>query len=124
VAPVAARLPDSSHHRRSDDVISAIKCFPCDRRETMDLDPVFLSRLQFAFVIGHAAWLATIEACVWVTGNPVYRRESTITGSASSAAAVQTLDAKHADERGGHNKPRARRLPTRFASWLGVPQDG
>jgi len=40
----------------------------------MDLHPVFLSRLQFAFVIGHAAWLATMEACVWATGNPIYRR--------------------------------------------------
>jgi cytochrome d ubiquinol oxidase subunit I len=51
----------------------------------MDLDPVFLSRLQFAFVvsfhiifpaftIGLAAWLATIEGVHLATGNPVYRR--------------------------------------------------
>jgi cytochrome bd-type quinol oxidase subunit 1 len=42
----------------------------------MDLDPVLLSRIQFAFVvsfhiifpaftIGMAAWLATIEGCGW-----------------------------------------------------------
>jgi cytochrome bd ubiquinol oxidase subunit I len=52
---------------------------------TMDLDPVFLSRLQFGFVvsfhiifpaftIGLAAWLATIEGVQLATGNPVYRR--------------------------------------------------
>ena len=51
----------------------------------MELDPVLLSRLQFAFVvsfhiifpaftIGLAAWLATIEGVRLVTGNPVYRR--------------------------------------------------
>src|SRR5215510_14907417 len=51
----------------------------------MDLDPVFLSRLQFAFVIsfhiifpaftiGLAAWLATIEGARLVTGNALYRR--------------------------------------------------
>ena len=51
----------------------------------MSLDPVFLSRLQFAFVIsfhiifpsftlGLAAWLATIEGMRLATGNPVYRR--------------------------------------------------
>src|SRR5271166_3486070 len=51
----------------------------------MPLDPVFLSRLQFAFVIsfhiifpaftiGLAAWLATIEGVRLATGNPVYRR--------------------------------------------------
>ncbi len=51
----------------------------------MELDPVFLSRLQFAFVIsfhiifpaftiGLAAWLATIEGARLVTGNPIYRR--------------------------------------------------
>src|SRR6516162_10016735 len=51
----------------------------------MDLDPAFLSRLQFAFVIsfhiiypaftiGLAAWLATIEGVRLATGNPVYRR--------------------------------------------------
>ena len=51
----------------------------------MDLDPVFLSRLQFAFVIsfhiifpaftiGLAAWLATIEGARLATGNPLYRR--------------------------------------------------
>ena len=51
----------------------------------MELDPVFLSRLQFAFVvsfqivfpsftIGLAAWLATIEGVRLATGNPVYRR--------------------------------------------------
>jgi cytochrome d ubiquinol oxidase subunit I len=51
----------------------------------MELDPVLLSRLQFAFVvtfhiifpsftIGLAAWLATIEGVSLATGNPVYRR--------------------------------------------------
>ena len=51
----------------------------------MELDPVFLSRIQFAFVItfhiifpaftiGLAAWLATIEGARLVTGNPLYRR--------------------------------------------------
>ena len=50
----------------------------------MELDPVFLSRVQFGFVvsfhiiypaftIGLAAWLATIEGARLVTGNPVYR---------------------------------------------------
>jgi cytochrome bd ubiquinol oxidase subunit I len=64
----------------------------------MELGPVFLSRVQFAFVIsfhiiflsftiGLAAWLATIEGVRLRTGNPV------------------------------------RRLPTRSASWLGGPQD-
>jgi len=49
------------------------------------LDPVFLSRLQFGFVIsfhiifpsftiGLAAWLATIEGMRLATGNQVYRR--------------------------------------------------
>ena len=51
----------------------------------MELDPVFLSRLQFAFVIafhiifpaftiGLAAWLATIEGMRLATGRPIYRR--------------------------------------------------
>jgi cytochrome bd ubiquinol oxidase subunit I len=51
----------------------------------MELDPVFLSRLQFGFVIsfhiifpaftmGLAAWLATIEGARLVTGREVYRR--------------------------------------------------
>jgi cytochrome d ubiquinol oxidase subunit I len=51
----------------------------------MDLDPVFLSRIQFAFVvsfhiifpaftIGLAAWLTTIEGARLVTGNALYRR--------------------------------------------------
>lgn len=51
----------------------------------MDFDPVFLSRLQFAFVvtfhiifpaftIGLAAWLATIEGARLWTGNALYRR--------------------------------------------------
>ena len=51
----------------------------------MDLDPVILSGIQFAFVIsfhiifpaftiGLAAWLATIEGMRLVTGNPIYRR--------------------------------------------------
>jgi cytochrome bd ubiquinol oxidase subunit I len=49
------------------------------------LDPVLLSRIQFAFVvsfhiifpaftIGLAAWLATIEGMRLATGNPLYRR--------------------------------------------------
>lgn len=51
----------------------------------MDLDPAFLSRVQFAFVvsfhiifpsftIGLAAWLATIEGLRFATGHPLYRR--------------------------------------------------
>ena len=51
----------------------------------MDLVPVLLSRIQFAFVIsfhiifpaftvGLAAWLATLERTRLATGNPVYRR--------------------------------------------------
>ena len=51
----------------------------------MGLDPVFLSRLQFGFVIsfhiifpaftiGLAAWLATIEGARLATGNALYRR--------------------------------------------------
>jgi cytochrome d ubiquinol oxidase subunit I len=51
----------------------------------MDVDPVILSRIQFAFVIsfhiifpaftiGLAAWLATIEGMRLFTGNSVYRR--------------------------------------------------
>jgi cytochrome bd ubiquinol oxidase subunit I len=51
----------------------------------MELDPEFLSRLQFAFVIsfhiifpaftiGLAAWLATIQGVHLATGDPLYRR--------------------------------------------------
>ena len=51
----------------------------------MELDPVILSRIQFAFVIsfhiifpaftlGLAAWLATIEGARLVTGDAIYRR--------------------------------------------------
>src|SRR5262245_66272096 len=51
----------------------------------MELDPAFLSRLQFAFVIsfhiifpaftiGLAAWLATIEGARLATNNALYRR--------------------------------------------------
>jgi cytochrome bd ubiquinol oxidase subunit I len=51
----------------------------------MDIDPVFLSRLQFAFVItfhiifpaftiGLAAWLATLEGVHVATGKELYRR--------------------------------------------------
>ena len=51
----------------------------------MQLDPVILSRIQFAFVIsfhiifpaftiGLAAWLATIEGARLFTGNALYRR--------------------------------------------------
>ena len=51
----------------------------------MELDPVFLSRVQFAFTIsfhiifpaftiGVAAWLATIEGLRLATDNPIYRR--------------------------------------------------
>jgi cytochrome d ubiquinol oxidase subunit I len=51
----------------------------------VEFDPVFLSRIQFAFVIsfhiifpsftiGLAAWLATIEGMLLVTGRPIYRR--------------------------------------------------
>ena len=50
----------------------------------MDLDPLMLSRIQFAFTIsfhiifpaftiGLAAWLATLEALSMATGRPVYR---------------------------------------------------
>ena len=51
----------------------------------MELDPVLLSRVQFAFVIsfhiifpaftiGLAAWLATLEGVRLLTGNVLYRR--------------------------------------------------
>jgi hypothetical protein len=51
----------------------------------MHYDPVFLSRLQFGFVIsfhiifpsftiGLASWLATIEGMRLATGNEIYRR--------------------------------------------------
>jgi cytochrome d ubiquinol oxidase subunit I len=51
----------------------------------MELDPVFLSRIQFAFLIsfhiifpaftiGLAAWLATIEGAHLATGKAIYRR--------------------------------------------------
>jgi cytochrome bd-type quinol oxidase subunit 1 len=51
----------------------------------MSLDPLLLSRIQFAFVasfhiifpaftIGLATWLATIEGMRLATGDPVYRR--------------------------------------------------
>ena len=51
----------------------------------MDLDPLLLSRIQFAFTIsfhiifpaftiGLAAWLATLEGMQLATGNAVYRR--------------------------------------------------
>jgi cytochrome bd ubiquinol oxidase subunit I len=51
----------------------------------VDMDPVLLSRIQFAFVIsfhiifpaftiGLAAWLATIEGARLFTANPIYRR--------------------------------------------------
>ena len=51
----------------------------------MDLDPILLSRIQFAFTIsfhiifpsftiGLAAWLATIEGTHIATSNPLYRR--------------------------------------------------
>jgi len=51
----------------------------------MDLDPLLLSRIQFAFVvsfhiifpaftIGLAAWLATIEGMRLATGSALYRR--------------------------------------------------
>jgi cytochrome d ubiquinol oxidase subunit I len=51
----------------------------------MELDPVMLSRIQFAFVIsfhiifpaftiGLAAWLATIEGMHLLTRDPLYRR--------------------------------------------------
>jgi cytochrome d ubiquinol oxidase subunit I len=51
----------------------------------MELDPVILSRIQFAFLIsfhiifpaftmGLAAWLAAIDGMGLVTGNPLYRR--------------------------------------------------
>ena len=51
----------------------------------MDITPLLLSRIQFAFTIsfhiifpaftiGLAAWLAFLEGCSLVTGRPVYRR--------------------------------------------------
>lgn len=53
----------------------------------MDLTPLMLSRIQFAFTIsfhiifpaftiGLAAWLTYLEGCGLVTGNPIYRRLS------------------------------------------------
>src|SRR5260370_7023988 len=55
------------------------------RSLVMELDPVLLSRVQFAFVIsfhiifpaftiGLAAWLATLEGVRLLTGNELYRR--------------------------------------------------
>src|SRR2546423_13975272 len=55
------------------------------RSLVMELDPVLLSRVQFAFVIsfhiifpaftiGLAAWLATLEGVRVLTGNQLYRR--------------------------------------------------
>src|SRR5260370_23236025 len=55
------------------------------RSLVMELDPVLLSRVQFAFVIsfhiifpaftiGLAAWLATLEGVRLLTGNHLYRR--------------------------------------------------
>src|SRR5712671_7426651 len=55
------------------------------RSLVMELDPVLLSRVQFAFVIsfhiifpaftiGLAAWLATLEGVRLSTGNALYRR--------------------------------------------------
>jgi cytochrome bd ubiquinol oxidase subunit I len=52
----------------------------------MDLDPILLSRIQFAFTIsfhiifpsftiGLAAWLATMEGVHLATGNALYRRQ-------------------------------------------------
>ena len=51
----------------------------------MDLDPILLSRIQFAFTIsfhiifpaftvGLAAWLATLEGVQLATGSVLYRR--------------------------------------------------
>ena len=51
----------------------------------MELDPIILSRIQFAFVvsfhiifpaftIGLAAWLAVLEAAHLATGRAIYRR--------------------------------------------------
>src|SRR5260370_32704993 len=55
------------------------------RSLVMELDPVLLSRVQFAFVIsfhiifpaftiGLAAWLATLEGVRLLSGNELYRR--------------------------------------------------
>ena len=68
----------------------------------MDLDVVFLSRIQFAFVItfhiifpaftiGLAAWLATIEGMSLATGNPVYRRVFDFCGQPSVALLSRCL---------------------------------
>ncbi len=51
----------------------------------MDLTPLLLSRIQFAFTIsfhiifpaftiGLAAWLTFLEACGLITGERIYRR--------------------------------------------------
>jgi cytochrome bd ubiquinol oxidase subunit I len=61
----------------------------------MDLDPVLLSRLQFAWVIGWhilmpaftvgmASYIAILEGLHLVTGRGVYLRISICSGSASS----------------------------------------
>jgi hypothetical protein len=61
----------------------------------MELDPVFLSRAQFAFLIsfhiifpsftiGLAAWLATIEGVRLAIGKALYRRVSSTSGSRAS----------------------------------------
>src|SRR5262249_33175781 len=58
-------------------------CCRGDRRSTMDLDPVLLSRLQFAWVIGWhillpaftvgmASYIAILEGMHLVTGRSVY----------------------------------------------------
>jgi cytochrome bd ubiquinol oxidase subunit I len=39
----------------------------------MDFTPLLLSRLQFAFTIGLAAWLAVLETLHLATGRPAYR---------------------------------------------------
>src|SRR5262249_26896600 len=62
-------------------------CCRGDRRSTMDLDPVLLSRLQFAWVIGWhillpaftvgmASYIAILEGMHLVTGRSVYLRIS------------------------------------------------
>ena len=76
----------------------------------MDLDPVILSRIQFAFLIsfhiifpsftiGLAAWLATIDGAGLVTGNPLYRRvfDFWLKVSARSAEGAAALHARGHD---------------------------
>jgi hypothetical protein len=68
------------------------------------IDPVLLSRIQFAFTVsfhiifptlnvGLGAWLAFLEGCFVVTGKPVYRR--LLPPNCSLAARQDALGQRH-----------------------------